>query len=98
MPITAVAKCSRQSARHSDDRVGLLEDVNVLTMQNPVNLGNLTNIRSLDAARLTARAWGILLAVVGGVASTETPAPAAADPQVWGDHRLPRMLAGAERC
>jgi len=98
MPITAVATCSRQSARHSDDPVGLLKDVNVLTTQNPVNLGNLTNIRSLDAARLTARAWGILLAAVHGVASTGTPAPAAADPQVWGDHGLPLMLAGAERC
>jgi hypothetical protein len=98
MPITAVAMCSRQSARHSDDRVGLLKDVNVLTTQNPVNLGNLTNIRSLDAARLTARAWGILLAVVHGMASTGTPAPTAADPQASGDHGLPRMLAGAERC
>jgi hypothetical protein len=98
MPITAVATCSRQSARHSDDRVGLLKDVNMLTTQNSVNLGSLTNIRSLDAARLTARAWGILLAVVHGVASTGTPAPTAADPQVWRDHGLPRMLAGAERC
>lgn len=73
----------------------------MLTTQNPVNLGNLTSIRSLDAARLTARAWGILLAVVHGMApagTTGTPAPTAADPQVWSDQDLPLMLAGAERC
>jgi hypothetical protein len=96
-PITAVATYSRQS-RHSDDRVGLLKDVNVLTTQNPVNLGNLTNIRSLDAVRLTARAWGLLLAVVHGMASTGAPGPNAADRQVRNDHGMARMLAGAERC
>jgi hypothetical protein len=81
----------------------------VLTTQNPVNLGNLTYLRSLDAGRLTVRAWETLRAVVQGMAPARPTGPvptialqggtaAAVDPQAWVDHGLPRMLRGAERC
>ena len=39
----------------------------MLTLPNHVSLGNLTNIRSLNAGVLTARAWDTLRAVVQGV-------------------------------
>jgi hypothetical protein len=81
----------------------------VLTTLNHVNLGNLTNIRSIDAGLLKARAWGTLRAVVAGVTPTKAPAPVAtlalkdagpatADPQAWVAPEFPRMLRGAERC
>ena len=40
----------------------------MLTLQNHVNLNNLTTIRSLNAGALTARAWETLRAAVQGVA------------------------------
>ena len=82
----------------------------MLTTQNPVHLGNLTNFASLDAGRLMARAWGTLHAVVQGMAPTWASGPiptvalqaggntATVDPQAWIDRDLPRMLRGAERC
>jgi hypothetical protein len=81
----------------------------VLTTQNPINLGNLTNFGSLDAGRLTARAWDTFRAIVQGMAPTRASAPvptvalqggntATMDPQAWVDRDLPRMLRGAERC
>jgi hypothetical protein len=75
---------------------------------NHVNLGNLTNIRSIDAGLLTARAWGTLRAAVHGVTPTKALAPVAtvalqdadtatADTQ-WVAPEFPHMLRGAERC
>jgi hypothetical protein len=68
----------------------------VLTTLNYVKLGNLANIRSIDAGFLTTRAWDTLRAVVQGVA----PAKAAdAVPTVTlPDQGLTPMLRGAERC
>jgi hypothetical protein len=81
----------------------------VLTTLNHVNLGSLTNIRSIDAGLLKARAWGTLRAVVAGVTPTKTLGPVAtvalhdadtatADSQAWVAREFPRMLRGAERC
>ena len=81
----------------------------MLTTLNHVNLGNLANIRSIDAGLLTARAWGTLRAVVAGVTPAKALAPVAtvalqdadtatADPQAWVAPEFPRMLRGAERC
>jgi hypothetical protein len=81
----------------------------VLTTLNHVNLGNLTNIRSIDPGLLTARAWGTLRAVVAGVTPTKALAPvptvalqdadtATAASQAWVATEFPRMLRGAERC
>ena len=76
----------------------------MLTTLNHINLGNLTNIRSLDAGFLKARAWGTLRAVVQGVTPTKTLAPVAAvaparvDAQALVAPEFPRMLRGAERC
>lgn len=109
-PITEMAKSSRESLRDTPTIApGHFKDINVLTTLNHINLGNLTNIRSLDASFLKARAWGTLRAVVGGVAPTRAPASvptvtlpdgdtATADPQGWVAPDLPRMLRGAERC
>ena len=68
----------------------------MLTTLSYVKLGNLTNIRSIDAGFLTTRAWDTLRAVVQGVA----PAKAAATiPTVTlPDQGLTPMLRGAERC
>ncbi len=75
----------------------------MLTLQNRVNLNNLTTIRSLRAGTLTARAWETLRAAVQSVALARavTPVRDAAvipDPPAWVDHALPRMRRGAERC
>jgi hypothetical protein len=81
----------------------------VLTTLNHVNLGNLTNIRSIDAGLLKARAWGTLRAIVQGVTPTKALASVAtvalqegdtatADPQAWVAPEFSRMLRGAERC
>jgi hypothetical protein len=81
----------------------------VLTTLNHINLGNLTNIRSLDAGFLKARAWGTLRAVVQGVTPTKALASVAtvalqdgdtatADPPAWVAPEFPRMVRGAERC
>jgi hypothetical protein len=75
----------------------------VLTLQNRVNLNNLTTIRSLRAGTLTARAWETLRAAVAGVALARAVSPvrdAAATPDLtaWVDHGLPRMRRGVERC
>jgi hypothetical protein len=72
-------------------------------MQNRVTLNNLTNIRSLGAGTLTARAWESLRAAVAGVALTRTMSPvpdAATTPHLTAsvDQGLPRMRRGAERC
>jgi hypothetical protein len=83
--------------------------VNVLTTLSHVNLGNLTNIRSIDAGLLTARAWGTLRAVVQGVTPTKALASVAAvalqdgdkvtaDPPAWVAPEFSRMVRGAERC
>ena len=68
----------------------------MLTTLNNVKLGNLANIRSIDAGFLTTRAWDTLRAVVHGVA----PAKAAGTvPTVTlPDQGLTPMLRGAERC
>jgi hypothetical protein len=77
----------------------------VLTLQNHVNLSNLTNIRSLNAASLTTRAWETLRAAVQGTALTramrpirEGGNPDARNLAAWVDQDLPRMRRGAERC
>jgi hypothetical protein len=77
----------------------------VLTLQNHVNLSNLTTIRSLGAGSLTARAWETLRAAVVGAALTRAVRPArvsgnadAPNPVAWVDQDLPRMRPGAERC
>jgi hypothetical protein len=68
----------------------------VLTTLSHVKLGNLTNIRSIDAGFLTTRAWDTLRAVVQGVAPAKA---AAAVPTVTlPDQGLAPMLRGAERC
>jgi hypothetical protein len=80
----------------------------VLTTLSHVKLGNLTNIRSIDAGFLTTRAWDTLRAVVQGVAPTKaaTTVPnvtlpgqdtGTAELQAWVAPGTP-MLRGAERC
>jgi hypothetical protein len=77
----------------------------VLTLQNHVNLSNLTTIRSLGAGTLTARAWETLRAAVHGAALARAMWPGrevgnAATPELAPtvDHSLPLMRRGAERC
>ena len=77
----------------------------MLTTLSHVKLGNLTNIRSIDAGFLTTRAWDTLRAVVQGVAPTKAAAtvptasrPARAATQAWVAPGLAPMLRGAERC
>ncbi len=78
----------------------------MLTLQNHVNLSNLTTIRSLGAGSLTARAWETLRAAVAGAALTRAVRPARVGgntdtppkPAAWVDQDLPRMQRGAERC
>ena len=68
----------------------------MLTTLNHVKLGNLANIRSIDAGYLKTAAWGTLRAVVQGVAPTKA---AATVPTVTlPDQGLTPMLRGAERC
>ena len=68
----------------------------MLTTLNHVKLGNLTNIRSIDAGFLTTRAWDTLRAVVQGVTPTKGAAsvPAVTLP----DQASTLMLRGTERC
>lgn len=89
----------------TNDLAGLLEGTKVLTLQNHVNLSNLTNIRSLNAGSLTTRAWETLRAAVQGTALTramrpirEGGNPDARNLAAWVDQDLPRMRRGAERC
>jgi hypothetical protein len=81
----------------------------VLTSLSHVKLGNLTNIRSIDAGFLTTRAWDTLRAVVQGVAPTKAAATvptvilpgqrtATVDLQAGAAPGLAPMLRGAERC
>ena len=81
----------------------------MLTTLSHVKLGNLTNIRSIDAGFLTTRAWDTLRAVVQGVAPTKAPTivstvtlpgqdTATAGLQGWVAPGLTPMLRGAERC
>ena len=81
----------------------------MLTTLSHVKLGNLTNIRSIDAGFLTTRAWDTLRAVVQGVAPTKAAAAvptvtlpgqhtATAELQAWVAPGLTPMLRGAERC
>jgi hypothetical protein len=80
----------------------------VLTTLSHVKLGNLTNIRSIDAGFLTTRAWDTLRAVVQGVAPTKAATmptvtlpgqdTATANLQAWVAPGLTPMLRGAERC
>lgn len=77
----------------------------MLTLQNHVNLSNLTTIRSLNAGALTARAWETLRAAVHGAALPRAVRPvwaggnpATPDLAGWVDQDLPRMRRGAERC
>lgn len=75
----------------------------MLTLQNHVNLSNLTTFRSLNAGGLTARAWETLCAAVQGVALPRTAGPIRneggnAALSAWPDQDLPRMRRGAERC
>ena len=67
----------------------------MLTTLSHVKLGNLTNIRAIDAGFLTTRAWDTLRAVVHGVAPTKA---ATADLQALVAPGLAPMLRGAERC
>jgi hypothetical protein len=82
-----------------------LKGTNVLTLQNRVNLNNLTT--TLRAGTLTARALATLRAAVAGVALNRAVAPIfgagqapggspALAPFVRSD--LPLMRRGAERC
>jgi hypothetical protein len=80
-----------------------LKGTSVLTLQNRVNLNNLTAIRSMGAGTLTARAWETLRAAVAGVALARAAAPvgdAAATPNLAAtvDQALPLMRRGVERC
>ena len=74
----------------------------MLTTLSHVKLGNLTNIRSIDAGFLTMRAWDTLRAVVQGVAPTKAAAAAPAVTLPAQDASfspgLSPMLRGAERC
>ena len=74
----------------------------MLTTLSHVKLGNLTNIRSIDAGFLTTRAWDTLRAVVQGVAPTKAVAavPTVTLPtqEGWVAPGLTPMLRGAERC
>lgn len=79
----------------------------MLTLQNRVNLNNLTTIRSLRAGTLTARALETLRAAVHGVALNRAMAPIFSAGQAPGespdvatliDHDLPLMRRGVERC
>jgi hypothetical protein len=110
-PVTPITELISLRASHCETprRVGSLKDRNVLTTLNHVKLGNLTNIRALDAGFLTSRAWGTLRAVVQGVTPTKAAATvptvtlagqdtAAADLQAWVAPGLTAMLRGAERC
>jgi hypothetical protein len=75
----------------------------VLTTLSQVKLGNLTNIRSIDAGFLTTRAWDTLRAVVQGVAppikaAATVPTVTLPDQEAWVAPGLTPMLRGAERC
>ena len=81
----------------------------MLTTLSHVKLGNLTNIRAIDAGFLTTRAWDTLRAVVQGVAPTKATATvptvtlpghdmATADLQARVAPGITPMLRGAERC
>ena len=79
----------------------------MLTLQNRVNLNNLTTIRSLRAGTLTARALGTLRAAVAGVTLNRAMAPifnagqapvGSPDVAKFVDYGLPLMRRGAERC
>jgi hypothetical protein len=82
-----------------NDVAGLLKGTSVLTLQNRVNLNNLTAIRPNWTNTLTARAWETLRAAVSGVALARAMAPAAT-PELAApvDKGLPLMRRGAERC
>lgn len=89
----------------TNDLAGLLKGTRVLTLQNHVNLSNLTTIRSLNAGALTARAWETLRAAVQGAALPRgvrpiraSGNPATPELAAWIDQDLPRMERGAERC
>ncbi len=87
----------------TSDFAGLLKGTIVLPLQNRVTLNNLTNIRSLRAGTLTARAWETMRAAVAGVALVRAVSPvrdAAATPNLAAsvDHDLPLMRRGIERC
>ena len=75
----------------------------MLTLQNRVNLNNLTTIRPLRAGTLTARALGTLRAAVAGVTLNRAVAPIfsagqAPDLTKFVANELPLMRRGAERC
>ena len=79
----------------------------MLTLQNRVNLNNLTTIRPLRAGILTARALGTLRAAVAGVTLNRAVAPifsagqapgASPDLTKFVANELPLMSRGAERC
>jgi hypothetical protein len=91
----------------TSDVAGYLKGTSVLTMQNRVNLNNLTTIRSLRAGTLTARALETLRAAVQGVTLNRAMAPIFSAGQAPGgspdlatliDHDLPLMRRGVERC
>jgi hypothetical protein len=82
-----------------------LKGSSVHTLQNRVNLNNLTT--SLRAGTLTARALGTLRAAVAGVALNRAVAPIFNAGQTPGgspdlakfvQNELPLMRRGAERC
>jgi len=101
-PITTLKSLRASHCETPDDRVGSLKDRNVLTTMSHVKLGNLTNIRSIDAGLLTTRAWDTLRAVVQGVAPTKAAATASTvtlpAQEAWVAAGLTPMLRGAERC
>jgi hypothetical protein len=112
-PITNMAGSSCWSRRNTpttspittNDLAGLLKGTRVLTLQNHVNLSNLTTMRSLNASALTARAWETLRAAVQGAALTRAVRPiraggssATRDLAASADQDLPLMRRGEERC
>ena len=84
-----------------------MKGTSVLTLQDRVNLNNLTTMRSLGAGTLTARALGTLRAAVAGVTLNRAVAPifsagrapvGSPDRAKFVDSQLPLMRRGAERC
>jgi hypothetical protein len=68
----------------------------VLTTLSHVKLGNLANLRSIDAGYLKTAAWGTLRAVVQGVAPMKAAATVPTVALADQGHAL--MLRGTERC
>ena len=70
----------------------------MLTLQNRVSLNNLTNIRSLGASTLTARAWETLRAAVQVMALNRAVAQVSPEVANATTPQLVLMRRGVERC